>query len=852
LTELKMRRHTGYQPKDVFEALDESEMPVSALFTTYTFSPGTFRQEYLIPLLHRGCDEISVLTDPIGYGQSIFSAATVQSIGTDYRLRQVQSDGSFHGKLVVIRTRHAAYVGVGSGNLTAPGLQTNAEVGSLYRVDKNDQLELLEVLVKRLRSLALIEEKAKQPVPPIQLMDDARLITSLDSPIFDQLGFPADVSRIELISPFVDGQQEAVARISSRWPKARIRLRLDPDFGALSESLLDLASERVSIQVPSEPQTEEGRPPVHGKLFCFIGKNAATIVLGSANLSRPGLLTKENFEAVVERRMKADEVESLLSVPETRWRKASIDDRKPVTAFAGPKMLGVVIASLHFRRLKASWSSSLGEGGTAKIWFRGRLIHEIQFAGVAKSEDRSTVEMDLAAKVFEKLTGPCLLEIELDNGRLLLGWIEVTDMLGMGQEAKRQLVFLDAITADPLSCNEKEVVKFIEHLQRRLEAASRNAAYFAGSYGKSQTKKEEYDTTPISRRDLLELGGGSFSQFFALERLLNRSLDSALHDLRFFSRDRDDQPLATTEADRGDGKEKLRNPTRKVQGRLPLKIETVLTALFDQLKEKIDAADSPAAVATFVSQIPTCIKALAFAAEKWKLLPEQRREWLIRFFHKVAIACLAPGIACVARRSGAVRRLEETERGKLTGGTEFGLGVATLEAYLLLDHERQPLRDGSFNKDMYDVLRELRLPDSTTLAAAAVDVQSLMGEAGDTRPNFESLRLSMAAVTGEFAALRGRRAALNDLINRLHDGVRETAELRPIAEAAVGLDEAESLLRLLVEHARRIRVVEVSSDQDACSVCFTVFPQVVQSRLNRASAVAQCNCGVFLVRSLDT
>ncbi len=319
-----MTRHIGYQPGDVFTAL-ESEPPLSALFTTFTFSPGTFQQEYLIPLLHRGCANVTVLVDAIGYAQSLFSAATAQSIGTDYRLRQVWAEGAFHGKLVVIRTRHAAFVGVGSGNLTAPGLQTNAEVGGLYRLDQADQLDVLAVVVARLRNMALIEDAERKPVQPIQLTGDARLMTSLDVPILGQLDLPSDVSRIEIISPFVDGQHEVLAKIKERWPHAKIRMRLDPEFGALSESLLARASDRVSIQVPI--QTDEGRPLVHGKLVCFIGSKSATVVLGSANLSRPALLTTENFEAVVERRMKPDEVYSLLSVPQIRWRK-----REPMIA----------------------------------------------------------------------------------------------------------------------------------------------------------------------------------------------------------------------------------------------------------------------------------------------------------------------------------------------------------------------------------------------------------------------------------------------------------------------------------------------------------------------------------------
>ena len=99
-----MEELAGYSPADVFQSLGP-EAPLCALFTTFTFSPGVFQQQYLTPLLQHGCGDIVVMADPIGYAQSLFGAASVQGVGTDYRLRQIAVRGAFHGKLVLIRTR---------------------------------------------------------------------------------------------------------------------------------------------------------------------------------------------------------------------------------------------------------------------------------------------------------------------------------------------------------------------------------------------------------------------------------------------------------------------------------------------------------------------------------------------------------------------------------------------------------------------------------------------------------------------------------------------------------------------------------------------------------------------------
>src|SRR5688572_22171188 len=78
----------GFRPADVITEI-RSDLPRRALFTTFTFSPGAFQQQYLNPLVQHGCRDIAVLADRMGYAQSLFAAASVRGIGIDYRLRQV-------------------------------------------------------------------------------------------------------------------------------------------------------------------------------------------------------------------------------------------------------------------------------------------------------------------------------------------------------------------------------------------------------------------------------------------------------------------------------------------------------------------------------------------------------------------------------------------------------------------------------------------------------------------------------------------------------------------------------------------------------------------------------------------
>jgi hypothetical protein len=848
-------KFAGYHPADVFTALG-ADLPRLALFTTFTFSPGTFQQQYLTPLLHRGCGDITVLADALGYAQSLFGAAAVQGIGTDYRLRQVAADGAFHAKLVLVRTSRSAILGVGSGNLTTSGLEANAEVGALYCVEQSEQLAAIDNLVLRLRTMALLEGQAESPTVPIPLAEDARLVTSLDAPIFDQLDLPADVRCIEIVSPFIDGQQEVLAAMRRRWPDAHIRLRVDPGFGSLSDSLLASRDDRTDILVPNEPTGDQKgprRPAVHGKLLCFIGDTTATAVLGSANLSRPALLTKENVEAVVERRLPSHVIRNLLTTPRIRWRKARPGDRRNVRRKAPPRSSEALIALVTAHHLQLSWSCRGASTGLVRVFCRGRCVFEKRFELVATTAGRHCLNVEVNQEVMEALPRPCFAEVVLDDGHILRGWIEVTDMLGLAPEAKRQLVLVDSIASDPLECVEEDVVKFIELLQRNLR--SRGKEHFAGASGSAQDGNpvKEYEETSIERRTLLETGeGADNSQSVALSRLVNRTLDTALRDLRFFGRDESGrQPPMTESSERGTRKRPEEHDANE-QTSLPPTIETVLGELFGQLAAALDAAESPREVANLIAQIPTCLKGLAYAAERW--IPQSLRGDLLRqYFHKVVVACLAPSRNSVLCREGAVRRLGSTNREDPAGGPEFALGVAALEAYLLQDFLAGPWPDGSFMKDLLDVLHDLPAPTPETLAAAGRELARLRcsGEVNEA-PDYERLRSDTRGVTGELAAQRGCRAALHELVTLVSRGVRDPTALRPLAISARGSAGVDALLELVSASRGRVTLVEVVSDGDTCPACHTRLPLVALSLLKNVSNVYRCsNCGVLLVRSLE-
>lgn len=838
----------GYQPADVVEEL-RSDLPRRALFTTFTFSPGAFQQQYVTPLLQHGCGDIAVLADRMGYAQSLFAAAAVQGIGTDYRLRQVSVPGAFHGKLVLIRTGSSMIVGVGSGNLTASGLQTNAEVGALYVIKAKDQLGQLDNLVLRLRHLAKLDDAAGEQVSPIALDDDSRLLTSLDTALIDQMNLPDGVRRIEIVSPFVDGQLEVLRTFRELWPDAAIRFRLDPGFGALTESLLQVDDERIEVQVPIEPKEKDDarRPAVHGKLICFIGDDCATAILGSANLSRPALLARENFEAVIERRVPANAVDKLLSVPNVRWRKAKNNDRRSFNFADSSPSFSPLVAILTMRQLQLSWSADTSATGVAKIWCRGRCVFEQQLSEVTEVNGRHSWSCEITSDVKDSLVASCFAEVELAHGKRFRGWVDVTDLLGVAPEAKRQLVLLDAIASDPLECKEKDVVKFIELLQRNLKSAGRVHSFSASKAAKKA--KEEYEDTPIQRSLLLEAGSaGGIGRSMLLNQLINRSLDTALRDLRFFGRDNVGGGGATKKARnvgatgaKGNGQD---------EPPLPPKIQAVLGQLFGQLAQTLDATDSIRETVELIGQIPTCLKALAYSVGRW-IPRSQSNRVLYHHFHKVAVACLAPGVSSILHRNGAVCRFTAQERSQLQGGSDFELGVAMLEAYLLLQFQSANEESRCVLKDMHDILRELPSPGLDELKAAGSELVQLEHCETEVKPEFEQIRSNLSQTTGELARLRDCREALRQLVDLAGKGVRSEVELLPLAKQASGVGDPSVVLDVIQSSGSRLRLVEIENDETACPECYTTFPISVCSLLNNTTRVWRCGCGVLLARSLE-
>ncbi len=842
----------GYGPEDVFEELN-GESPNTAFFSTFTFSPAVFHEKYVLPLLRLGCGNIAVLTDPLGYSQSLSVASFAEGIGTDYRLRSVPLSGAFHAKLALIRCRGFMLVGVGSGNLTASGLLTNAEVSALYRIQNVDSLTQLDNLVSRLSMLAGLSSNPGIRSLPIPLTEDSRLITSLDDPIFSQCNFPTDVELVEIVSPFVDEQLLALAYIRDRWPEARIRLRIDPAFGFLNEALLEFGS-NVEIFVPKEPVENNGkkcRPLVHGKLMCFIGAELSTVLLGSANLSRPASMSTENFEAVVERSIPSTEAKQLLKTPNVQWRKATREDRTAGSKFTSIQSVAPLNARVSEHRIEVTWSATLPTMAILKLSRRGRCVLTSTLQSLEKNGRTQSASSEISDEVIQNLDGPATAELNFSDGRIARGWIDIADRLGITPALKRQFSLLNAIISDPEECTVKDVADFIEQLQRNLQQGRRMA--MTRPSRRSDESDEAADDALIDRSSLLIEGGVSgIDGALLFERLIRRKMNQAINELSFFRSGlrTAGRTLKDPSADPDSSNDQI-STTEK--GRLPPRIATVLSELFRQLASAIEECDSAATAAYYVCAIPNCIDAMRFAITKWSA-ELHVTDLLSQNFDKVISACCAPGVRSVFQRSGSLKLFSEDDRNRWNDTAMFADGIAALESGLLIDFHTEQKQRHPLIRDMYDVLKLFKLPGPEELQSVAGALWKLAGRGLEDSPNFADLRQQIETVRGEESAILGCREALHQLVLTSHSGSLDRQQQLALARTAANgnIGDADLLLTLIRESGNRICLVEVPIDENACPKCDITLPGSVQNQLKSPTAFWRCsNCGRLLVRSLE-
>lgn len=830
----------GFTPSDVFEAIG-GDVPRTALFTSYTFSPAAFSDQYLRELQRRGCEKVVVLVDSLGYAQSLDDAAYADGVGTDYLLRAVPMAGAFHAKLVVVQTARKTVLGVGSGNLTVAGLLANAEVGGLCVLDNDDSQKAVADICVELMALAGLRESQGSVPEPVLVADDTWFITSLHRSIADQLSIDAGVESIIITTPFADQSKRVMTWLRRRWPSTPIRIRIDPLFENLSDDFMRSVDAETTVQVPAEPSSGS-RGSIHGKLFVWRRQNDAFVALGSANMTAPALLERTNIEAVLLRRASLSDAKYLLRVPGTSWRKvAAADVRSAAPPLESAEVPHALVAELQARQLSLAWRGEQ-ESGDLAVLVRGSVAAERRLEGKAGDGGLVIATVQLTNDELASMSGPRVARLVTDDGTLFQGWVEVKELLETPPESKKRLQFLRDLISNPDTCDENEVVHFLEWLRRGLHEdhfTRRRSATASESHDDADEQSQAIQRSLLLIEDMHHGASGSW------EQIVEASFDSASASIHFFD--------AELRAVNRSGRSALQSERRSESGgnkpSAPPSVTAILQALFGQLAQSLDVANSSEAVAARLKQLPMCLKALKYCQTRWHISSKEAR----RFFTQVVLAFLGPGEESVVQKSGVLKRLTPEQCRSVGEYQGINRSAAYLHGILLTLYRFGEIQRVDAVKDMQDLFLK---SFSNVPASDIVELQDeLSAVLGDGDFSFAAIQEELTNEEGEVGRLQRQRESLRKLVSLFQTNGATEEQIAVLCREATSSDETKRHLLILFEYmdgARsRVRLEEVSSESDACPNCFMAIPQGELARMSDATFVHRHRCGVLLVKAIE-
>ncbi|MFE2473705.1 phospholipase D-like domain-containing protein [Streptomyces mirabilis] len=314
--------------------------------TAYTLDLGLFN-EFLLARLGEPPLNIAVLADHRRLTASLARipaerADTLAPVNRRWLLRGVRISGAFHPKSYLAVTGSGAKLLVGSGNLSAGGLDDGREAFTTFRSGTpvgDAAIAAWRYWMRRLvgilgdTTLAARFQHLEGQIPSTAVATQhvpSPLLHNLDIPIADQLAAVvaesgARVSELWLAAPFYDANAVAVGALLDILKPERVKLFVTGSTSVNGERLAErLASSGAGVAVVAyEPDQF-----VHAKLIGILAGPRAWLLSGSANLSSAALrlthATQGNIELAVLAPLETDEVRAAFVPPGTTVREHSL------------------------------------------------------------------------------------------------------------------------------------------------------------------------------------------------------------------------------------------------------------------------------------------------------------------------------------------------------------------------------------------------------------------------------------------------------------------------------------------------------------------------------------------------
>jgi hypothetical protein len=340
------------------EATVATVQPVAQLFTgsvtalwatTYNVDLSLFN-EFLLARLGDPPLNVAVLCDHRRLAASLARipaerADTLTAVNQRWLLRGVRPGGqAFHPKTYLAVTASRATLLVGSGNLSADGLDEGREVFTTFRsgTPVGDSAiaawwAWMRRLVQFVDDTTLAERfrdlEGRIPPPPAvaPAVPSSPLLHNLDAPIAVQLAAAvadrADrVDELWLTAPFYDSDAAAVGALLEMFTPARVRVLVTGSTSVNGDRLTErLTASGTEVAVAAYQPDRF----VHAKLVGVIAGTRGWLLSGSANLSRAALTltpaTGGNVELAVLAPLSPDQVRAVFMPPTMTVVERSLD-----------------------------------------------------------------------------------------------------------------------------------------------------------------------------------------------------------------------------------------------------------------------------------------------------------------------------------------------------------------------------------------------------------------------------------------------------------------------------------------------------------------------------------------------
>jgi hypothetical protein len=294
---------------NVLDAIVQFKDYHTSIVLTFGANLAFYEQGVLSRIWQADCRNNLIFMDAHQYAQTTCENTDILwFIGKRYLVVPIDvgSFQSFHPKMILLLGADQARLLIGSGNLTFNGYGDNLEI--FTQIDwSNDGREYQNVFSDAWRIITTIQErwgqfeqtdmmlkKAELQSPWLlesSAISDVQIISSLDTPLLDQLSScfgKQKVEKITIFSPFIDNKSKALGKINQEFQPKNIELLLQN--GKTTGDIKSLNKLRPAGVPIRFYEFEEGDRYLHAKLYLIEGKKDALLVSGSANCTSAGLL----------------------------------------------------------------------------------------------------------------------------------------------------------------------------------------------------------------------------------------------------------------------------------------------------------------------------------------------------------------------------------------------------------------------------------------------------------------------------------------------------------------------------------------------------------------------------------